>query len=159
MHNPKLIIFAPAPHPRVVFRSVAEALQASPFFIEEEGVGIWLSTDDERLLAKGKLVKSARNAIHIPSLEKNGRQIQAEVIADFCRQAEMLGLNKISRATGYWTLSETGVLQAERVIIAYTEKRVSVEKLRRLASEIIRVANQEAVAIEISGQIEHWREK
>jgi len=145
------------PHPRVVFSSVAEALAASPFFIDEQGVGAWLSTDDERLLAKGKVILSTRNAIHIPSLEKNGRQIPTALVETLSQQAQSLGLDKIHTATGYWTLSETGEMQTEQVLIAFTEKGIDPEKLRLLATKIVHTANQDAVAIEVSGCVEQRR--
>lgn len=144
-------------HPRVVFESVVEALEASPFFIDEQGIGAWLSTDDQRLLEKGKVILSTRNAIHIPSLEKNGRQIPAVLIETLSQQAQSIGLDKTHTATGYWTLSETGERQTEQVLIAFTEEAVDPEKLRRLAAEIVRAANQDAVAIEVSGRVEQWR--
>ena len=146
-----------APHPRTIFQSVADALQATPFFIDEEGIGPWLSTSDKNLLARGKIAMSTRDAVHIPSLEKNGDQIRTEVINMLCRQAESIGLTEIGVATGYWTLTETGKLQSEPVLITYSNCGLAPGKLRLLASEIARVANQDAIAIEISGKVEHWR--
>ena len=145
------------PHPRVIFETIEEALEASPFFIDEQGVGIWLSTDDERLLAKGKVILSTRNAIHIPSLEKNGRQIPVALIETLSQQAQSIGLDNVHMATGYWTLSETSEMQSEQVLIAFTEEAIDPEKLRRLAVEIIHAANQDAVAIEVSGRVEQMR--
>ena len=146
------------PHPRVVFETVEEALEASPFFIDEQSIGAWLSTDAEHLLAKGKVILSTRNAIHIPSLEKNGRQITPALIETLSQQAQSIGMDNVHTATGYWTLSETGEMQKEQVLIAFTEEAVDPEKLRQLATEIIRAANQDAVAIEVSGRVEQLRE-
>ena len=132
-------------------------MEASPFFIDEQGIGAWLSTDNERLLAKGKVILSTRNAIHIPSLEKNGRQISAALIETLSQQALDIGLDNIHTATGYWTLSETGELQTEQVLIAFTEEAIDPEKLRQLAAAIVYTANQDAVAIEVSGRVEQRR--
>jgi hypothetical protein len=137
---------------------VAEALQATPFFIDEEGVGPWLNTADRALLGRGKVVMSARNAIHIPSLEQSGRKIRPEVIEEICRQAASIGLKQMRRATGYWTLSGSGELQSEQVLIAFSQQNIAPKLMRRLASDIIKMANQDAVAIEVSGRVEQRRD-
>lgn len=144
-------------HPRTVFPSVADALRVTPFFIDEEGVGPWLNTADTTLLNRGTVIMSARNAIHIPSLEQTGRKIRPEVIEEICRRAAAIGLTQIRRATGYWTLSGTGELQSEQVLIAFSHQNVTSGLLRQLASEIVKMANQDAVAIEVSGQVEQRR--
>jgi hypothetical protein len=142
-------------HPRIVFPSIEVALKASPFFIDEEGVGPWLSSDDEALYAFGRVIHSTRNAIHIPSLEQSGAIIPEVVIADFCQRAAGIGLSQLSDAVGYWTLAATGVVQKEKVKIAFSDDSVDVVALRHLAQEIILATNQEAVAIEVGGKVEH----
>lgn len=144
-------------HPRTVFSSVADALQSTPFFIDEVGVGPWLNTADRTLLGRGKVVMSARNAIHIPSLEQTGGKIPPETIEELCREAAAIGLKQTRRATGYWTLSKTGELQSEQVLIAFSDKAVAPKLLRQLATKIIKIANQDAVAIEVAGRVEQRR--
>jgi hypothetical protein len=141
-------------HPRIIFPSIKVARKASPFFIDEEGVGPWLSSSDEKLFAFGKVITSTRNAIHIPSLERTGEVIEERLIADFCREAAALGLVQIRKATGYWTLAFSGEVQKEKVKIAFTDDYVDPQALRDLAQEIIVLTNQEAVAIEVAGKVE-----
>ena len=126
--------------------------------VDEETVGPWLSTDNPDLLATGLVLKSARDAIHIPSLEKNGAAIDPAIIKQFCLKAAKIGLDQIRSATGYWTLQTTGELQSEKVLIAFSERGVKYNPLRNLASEVIRVTNQDAVAIEVSGLVEQLRD-
>ena len=147
------------PHPRIVFASIEAARQATPFFIDEAGVGPWLSTADPALLTQGEVQMSARDALHIPSVEQTGAPIPAAIIEQIRQQAAAIGLKEICPATGYWTLSETGELQAEQVLIACSDSGVSAEALRQLAVTVARLTNQEAVAIEISGQVEQIRAK
>jgi len=141
-------------HPRIIFPSIQVALKASPFFIDEDQVGPWLSSSDEKLFAFGKVIASTRNAIHIPSLERTGEVIEERLIANFCREAAALGLVQIRKATGYWTLAFSGKVQKEKVKIAFTDDAVDPEALRGLALDIIMLTNQEAVAIEVAGAVE-----
>jgi hypothetical protein len=141
-------------HPRIIFPSIQVALKASPFFIDEDQVGPWLSSSNEKLFAFGTVIASTRNAIHIPSLERTGEVIEESVIADFCREAATLGLVQIRNATGYWTLAFSGEVQKEKVKIAFTDDYVDPVALRALALGIIALTNQEAVAIEVAGKVE-----
>lgn len=141
-------------HPRIIFPSIQVALKASPFFIDEEQVGPWLSSSNQELYAFGTVIDSTRNAIHIPSLEQTGVVIPEAVIADYCQQAAAIGLTQLSDAVGYWTLAASGVVQKEKVKIAFSEWLVDLEALRHLAQEIILATNQEAVAIEVAGKVE-----
>lgn len=146
----------PDSYPRIVFPSIQAALKASPYFIDEEQVGPWLSSADQDLNAFGTVFTSMRNAIHIPSLEQTGAMIPESAIADFCQRAASIGLTRISNATGYWTLTSTGALQKESVKIVFSEEFIDPDALRNLGREIIVAANQEAVAIEISGRVEQY---
>ena len=76
----------------------------------------------------------------------------------FDAKAAKIGLDKNRRATGYWTLSTSGELQSEEVLIAFSDQGVQYDLLRNLASEIIRYTNQDAVAIEVSGRVEQLRD-
>ena len=141
-------------HPRIIFPSIETAHKASPFFIDEEGVGPWLGSSDQDLFSLGVVIHTARNAIHIPSLERTGKAISGEVIADICQRAASIGLNRFVHATGYWTLESSGILQTERVKIAFSEDAIDRDLIRGTAKEIVFKANQEAVAIEIEGLVE-----
>jgi hypothetical protein len=140
---------------RVLFESVEQARASTPFFIFEEGMGIWLNTTNPHLLAQGQVISLARDAIHIPSLEKSGRPLPAPLAAEFLERAKALGLERVSRARGYWTLSETGELQAEEVLIAWSDTPVAQLRLLELARFILEKGNQDAVAWEEAGEVKH----
>lgn len=148
----------PLSYPRIVFPSIQAALNASPYFIEEEQVGPWLSSADHELQALGMTFNTSRNAVHIPSVEQTGAMLPKSMIADICQRAASIGLTHISNASGYWTLASTGALQKESVKIAFSDDFIDPDVLRDLAREIIVAANQEAVAVEISGRVEQYFE-
>ena len=139
---------------RIVFPSIEAARKASPFFIDEEGIGPWLSSYDEKLYSLGTVITTSRNAIHIPSMEQTGVKISESLIVDFCQRAALIGLSRVSNATGYWTLASSGILQKEEVKIAFSHDVIDLDALRRLARHIIQASNQEAVAIETYGRVE-----
>lgn len=140
--------------PRVVFSSISDARESTPFFIDEEGVGPWLGTDNPEILARGEVILIARDALHIPTLQQNGHPIPLELRSEIEARAAAIGLTQTHRAIGYWTLSESGEQQQENVTIVISSKPVDRASLRDLAEFIIREANQDAVAIEISGKVE-----
>jgi len=140
--------------PRVVFPSISEAHENTPFFIDEEGMGPWLSTDNPEILAHGTVILVARDALHIPTLQQDGRSIPLELRSEIEARAAAIGLVKTHRAIGYWTLSESGEQQKEDVTIVISSQPVDHVSLRDLAEFVIRAANQDAVAIEISGKVE-----
>lgn len=150
--NPKNNI--PDAYPRIVFPSIQAALKASPYFIDEEQVGPWLSSADQKLHTFGTVITTSRNAVHIPSLEQTGAPIPDSVITNICQRAASVGLTRIRDATGYWTLASSGSLQKEKVKIAFSDDLIDLDLLRSLAREIIVAVNQEAVAIEVSGRVE-----
>ena len=141
-------------HPRIIFPSIEAAHKASPFFIDEEGIGPWLSSSNQDLYSLGTVITTSRNAIHIPSLEQNGDVIPASIIMNLCQHAVSIGLTRLVNATGYWTLESSGLLQTESVKIAFSEDAIDPNLIRSLAGEIILRVNQEAVAIEINGRVE-----
>ena len=141
-------------YPRIVFSSIQAAHKASPYFIDEEQVGLWLSSANQALQALGTTFNTSRNAIHIPSLEQTGDLIPKSTIADICQRAASIGLTRTSNATGYWTLASTGALQKESVKIAFSDDLIDPDSIRNLARDIIVTMNQEAVAVEISGRVE-----
>jgi len=140
--------------PRVVFSSISEAGASTPFFIDEEGMGPWLSTANPEILARGTVVMIARDALHLPTLQQDGHPISLELRSEIEARAAAIGLTQSHHAVGYWTLSESGELQKENVTIVISSQPVDRMSLRELAEFIIREANQDAVAIEISGKVE-----
>ncbi|MBK8656493.1 MAG: hypothetical protein IPN20_21855 [Haliscomenobacter sp.] len=138
---------------RVVFADLAAAFAAGPFFIDEEGVGCWLGTDDPGLWTKGEVHSSERYALHLPTVDQHGRALPDEMVARFRQEAGNIGLHRCSKATGYWTLSGTGEVQQERVWILHSETAISEIKLRQLALRILNTCDQDAVAIEWEGRV------
>lgn len=140
---------------RILFPSIAAAQARTPFFIDEEGVGVWLSTDDPALLDGMTVIHTSRDAIHLPSVQKNGTPLAPSLIAEFVSRAKAIGLTDFRKARGYWTLSETGELQAEEVLIACSNQPVGHTQLLQLAYFILAAGNQDAVAWEEAGQVRH----
>lgn len=147
-----------APQTRILFPSIAAAQERTPFFIDEEGVGVWLSTDDPALLDGMAVIHTSRDAVHLPSVEKTGRAISRRLLTEFIRRAQAIGLTDFRPARGYWTLSETGELQAEEVLIACSDQPVGHTHLLELARFILGAGNQDAVAWEEAGQVRNLKQ-
>lgn len=140
----------------VLFPDPAAALAATPFFIEEAGLGCWVQTADETVLQKGEPRPASRYALHIPSETWQQKPLEAAKIEAFETAARNIGLLQASPATGYWTL-DSGVLQEEPLRIAWSEEPVDAQALRTLARRILTEGDQEAVAIEVGGKVEAVR--
>ncbi len=140
---------------RVCFDSLAFALSKSPFFIFEEGIGFWLGTNDDVLLGECVCFESFRFALHVPSEDKHGHKLSENLLAGFIQKASDLGLNNLSKARGYWTHEETKVLQEEAVTIVWTNEKLDESALLELARVLLIEANQDAVAVEFKGVIQH----
>lgn len=140
--------------PRFLFSSIAEARRITPFFIEEQGVGIWLSSDRTDLPAHLPVVLSDRDALHLPTVDRVGQALPESLIASFQHAAQEIGLTGTHPARGYWTLSGSGELQVERVWIAFSPEPVDPAALFRLAREVLVRGNQDAVACEIRGTVQ-----
>ncbi len=143
------------PAPRILFPTLVIAHQHTPYFIEEEGLGLWLSTDDPTLFLQFKPVYFTRDGIHLPSVDKHGRPLADALRQEFITRAHDLGLVYTHPGRGYWTLSETGQLQDEEVIIAFSESPVDREGLASLARFVLEAGNQDAVAYEVEGEVRH----
>lgn len=148
----------PTTQTRILFPSIVAAQERTPFFIDEEGVGVWLSTDDPALLDGMAVIHTSRDAVHLPSVEKTGQAISHGLVTEFIRRAKAIGLTNLRPARGYWTLSETGELQAEEVLIACSNQPVGHTQLLELARFILAAGNQDAVAWEERGQVRHLSE-
>jgi hypothetical protein len=94
-----------------------------------------------------------RDAIYIPTLQKNGEPVSEEVVANLKERAEKLGLTHITRAAGMWVLSETGEVQSETIWIAYGDRASSHDDLAEFAAHIRVAANQDCVAREVAGEL------
>lgn len=140
---------------RVLFPDLTTAQASSPFFIDEEGVGIWLATHDETVLNQGTPFESSRNAIHIPSEDRHAKKLEPSLINGFIEKAQTLGLNHLSYAEGYWTHQDTKLFQKEAVIIVWASHAVAEKALVALAQQILKKANQAAVALELKGVVHH----
>lgn len=140
----------------VLFPDPAAALAATPFFIEEAGVGCWGQTTDEAVLQQGERRPATRYALHIPSETWYRELLDAASITAFIVAARGIGLRQVSRATGFWTLG-SGLLQREPLHIAWSDEAVNLHLLRTLARRILHEGEQEAVAIEVAGMVEMVR--
>ncbi len=140
---------------RLIFDTLEQARAISPYFIAEAGLGIWLGTDDEVLLAAGHVIELERDALHVPSLTRAGAPVALAVRAEAIGLAERIGLRDRHVARGYWTLSGTGQLQEEAVIIAYSAAAIEAARLMGLAEWLLIAADQDAVAFEVRGRVRH----
>lgn len=138
---------------RVIFDTTASARAVSPYFIDEEGLGVWLGTEDPAQLAAGKVVEVVRDAIHVPSVTRAGTPLSIAVRAEAIGLAGRIGLRERHTATGYWTLSHNSELQTEHVLIVYSLAAVNADGLQKVAAWLLEHADQDAVAIEVRGKV------
>lgn len=141
------------PPERFLFDSIETARRHSPFFIEEDGLGIWLFSDRTDLPDDLPRLAIGRDAIHLPSVEKSGAPLPDDLILSFLSAARALGLSKTHRARGYWTLSDSGELQDEDVLIAFSDTPVDPNALHTLAVRVLETGKQDAVAYEVGGRV------
>ncbi|MFN8458019.1 MAG: hypothetical protein U0401_25765 [Anaerolineae bacterium] len=71
----------PVTQTRILFPSIAIARERTPFFIDEEGVGVWLSTDDPALLDGMTVIPTRRMPFTATQYGKN-RSGHPQKIAD-----------------------------------------------------------------------------
>lgn len=94
-----------------------------------------------------------RDAIYIPTLQKNGAPVSKETITELKKCAGELGLTHTTSAAGMWVLSTTGEVQSETIWIAYGDRTNSEDGLASLAAHIRESANQDCVAYERRGEL------
>ncbi len=138
---------------RVIFDSIQAAHAVSPHFIDEAGLGIWLGSDDPAQLQAGQAVDVVRDALHVPSVTRTGVPLSIAVRAEAIGLAGRIGLHERHTATGYWTLSHSGELQTESVLIVFSSTAVNAEGLQKVAAWLLERADQDAVAIEVRGRV------
>lgn len=121
----------------------------------ESNLGWWTQCESapqaERL---GRPFAGKRDAIYIPTLQKDGHPVASETVESLKKEARELGLDKTSRASGMWVLSETNEVQAETIWVLFAEQSVNRIQLKNLAVKIERVANQDCVAREEDGKLQ-----
>ena len=140
---------------RILFDTWEQARAASPFFISEDGVGIWL--DDATGALGGHRIDVVRDALHVPSVTRTGEPLSSAIRAEALDRATRLGLREQHAAIGYWTLSDSGIVQEEAVIIVFSATAVDRLRLRALADWLLVAGEQDAVAIEVAGRVEQVR--
>jgi len=121
----------------------------------EPDLGWWTQCKSASQAKKlGRPFTGKRDAIYIPTLQKDGHPVSFETIESLKEEARELGLGKTTRASGMWVLSETNEVQAETIWVLFTEQSVNRAQLKNLAVKIERVANQDCVAREEDGQLQ-----
>ncbi len=115
----------------------------------------WWTQCESALQAEelGRPFAGKRDAIYIPTLQKDGRPVASETVESLKKEARDLGLDKTSHASGMWVLSETNEVQAETIWFLFAEHSVNRTQLKNLAVKIERVANQDCVAREEDGEL------
>ena len=122
----------------------------------EPGLGWWSQASKVNHQQFGSPFRSGRDAIYIPTLQKNGQPVAEEVVHSLKTQASALGLTSLTQAAGMWVLSETAEVQTETIWIAFSSDPISAEKrpaLRALAETTKILANQDEVAREENGRL------
>ena len=116
--------------------------------------GWWTFSTTPRPEVGGEFTEE-RDAVYIPTLQKNGVPVATEHVQSLRNHARALGFNNEMPASGMWILSETGEAQIEYVWILWA-KRVGVEvrqTLPALGEEIKNLTNQDSVAYELGGEL------
>lgn len=120
----------------------------------EPDIGWWTQCESASQAEElGRPFVGKRDAIYIPTLQKDGHPVSSKTVESLKEEARALGLTKISRASGMWILSKTGEVQVETIWILFAEQPVDRIKLKNLAVKIERVANQDCVAREEDGKL------
>jgi len=137
---------------RVADPKTAATLTGGCTFETEVG---WWTYADQLQPEIGKSFDGERDALYIPTLQKNGEPVSEADIVHFKARARELGFTELTGAAGMWILSETGEAQVEHVWIAWA-KKISKEVraiMPALAEEIKNVTNQDSVAWENGGEL------
>jgi|GEM_PF-2465724 len=122
----------------------------------EYPIAWWSSTNSgiESNNGQGQPFEDLRNALYIPTLQKDGQPVPKEVIDGFIADAKNLGLNCVNIAMGMWELTGSGRVQIEKIWIA-SDLALSADKdaIRCLAINIKSRVNQDGVTYEIGGTL------
>jgi hypothetical protein len=122
----------------------------------EPGTGWWSQASKVEHQHIGTPFCSERDAIYVPTLQKNGHPVAEEMVIGLKAQASALGLTSVTQAAGMWVLSETGEVQAETIWICYNTDPIPASQrpaLKTLAHAIQVLANQDCVAWEEHGHL------
>jgi len=141
---------------KVALNAPFEAVKVMGGATFEPGTGWWSQASEKSHQQFGTPFRSERDAIYIPTLQKNGHPVAEEVVNSLKTQASALGLTSITQAAGMWVLSDTGEVQAETIWIAFSSNPIADEKrpaLRALAETTKILANQDEVAREENGRL------
>ncbi len=141
---------------KIALQNPFQAVAAMGGATFEPGTGWWSQASENSHQQFGRPFLSERDAIYIPTLQKNGHPVDETVVSSLKIQAAALGLTSITQAAGMWVLSDTGEVQTETIWIAYSSSPIAVEKrpaLRALAETIKILANQDEVAREEAGRL------
>lgn len=132
------------------------ALQAGGCTMEPE-IGWWTFSTEPMNGIGDELAKKigTRDALYIPTLQKNGLPVDTEQIRNLKTHAKSLGFLNETPASGMWVLSETGEVQIEYIWILWVSE-ISKEvrqELPALAEQIKNLTNQDSVAYELGGKL------
>lgn len=130
------------------------ALKAGGCTMEPE-IGWWTFSSEPMIGIGDELAEKVgvRDAIYIPTLQKNGLPVGTRQIEKIKSFARVMGFVNETPASGMWVLSETGEVQIEYIWILWTTKthRKFPRYLPVLAERIKMVTNQDSVAYELGG--------
>lgn len=113
--------------------------------------GWWTQLDSERDARRlGTPFADSRDALYIPTLQKDGTPVAHAVVETLKARSRSLGLVKEICAAGMWVLSGTGEVQTETIWI-FAGKCRNRNALHALAYAVRQLATQDCVAWEEQG--------
>jgi hypothetical protein len=151
-----------------VFDPVSAAMQTGgctyePYGCGENGiVGWWTYTHDTAVASEiGYAFDGERDAMYLPTLQKDGHPVNREVVEQLKDRARQLGLTEVSQASGMWVLGNDddipqelrGTIQSETIWIFWCHEKVNRAALAQLAHDVRELCLQDAVAREEAGEL------
>ena len=122
----------------------------------EPAKGWWTYvTNPTTALEFGNAIADARNALYIPTKQKDGTPVDPKLILQLAQDASIkLGLENITSALGIWISHETGEPQIEHIWILHGPPAEGhFEELRKAAMWICNATKQESVCLETGGEL------
>lgn len=134
-----------------------------PWGCGENGiVGWWTYTTNPEIAHRiGQVFNGTRDAIFLPTIQKNGDVVSREIVEQLKVRARLLGLKEVSQASGMWVLGNDesiphelrGTVQSETIWIFWSQNQIDCAALAQLAEEMVTLCNQDSIAYEIAGEL------
>jgi hypothetical protein len=115
----------------------------------------WWTYSTENIPEIGEEIEECRDALYIPTLQKNGEPVKTALVKKLRENAKKLGFTNETPASGMWVLSETGEVQIEYIWILWNTNisEKTQKRLTSFAKKIKKSTNQDCVAYELQGHL------